>query len=67
MKTDYKKIRRERVTRGWSQIDLARLIKSHSSLISKIEGGHTNGSPRTIRAIADALGIPMEEFIVSES
>ena len=66
MKVDVARIKLERIKKGWSQTQLARVIGSHPSLISQIEGGTVGGSPSTIKAISDALGISMDELLETE-
>lgn len=61
------KIRKARIKKGWSQNDLAREIRVSAATISLIENGKIRGLPRTIKAIADALEIPMEELLIQDN
>lgn len=67
MKYDVDRIKRARILKGWSQSQLAQLIGKSSAAISMIENGEFNGMPGTIKAIADALAIPMEELLIDEA
>jgi len=60
-------IKHERIKKGWSQTQLAKVIKAHPSTVSLIEAGIAHGSPKMIKAIADALGLSMEEIIFSDT
>lgn len=53
--------------KGWTQADLARAVNRDPSTISKIESGLVIGNAPTMKEIADALGIPMNDFVVDES
>ena len=66
MKYDIARIERERVLRGWSKARLAEEIDKDPSTISLIENGKIDGNPATIKAIAEALGVPMEELLIEE-
>lgn len=59
-------VTRRRMLKGWTKADLARVIDKDPSTISKIENGDLIGHPGTMKAIADALNIPMEELLIEE-
>lgn len=59
------KIIRARRVRGWTQGELARRVNKHYTTICRIEAG-TYGTPTTIKAIADELGLDMEDLILEE-
>jgi transcriptional regulator with XRE-family HTH domain len=67
MKYNIARIQRERVLRGWTKAKLAEVIGKDPSTISLIENGDINGNPGTIKAIAEALGVPMEELLIEET
>lgn len=50
--------------RGWTQSQLAKAVSKDPGTISKIVSGRIMGNPPTMKAIADVLGIPMEELII---
>ena len=49
-------IRVARKAQGLSLRDLARLAEVHHSMISRIENGQVDPSPRVVKALTDALG-----------
>ncbi len=61
-----KKIREARIKRGWSQSQLAKVIGKTPAAIHLIESGKIGGLPGTIKAIADALNLPMDDLIGEE-
>jgi transcriptional regulator with XRE-family HTH domain len=64
MKYDIALIQRERMLKGWSQSDLAERIGMSPSWVSRLEAGLISGTPRSIKAAADALGIAMSKLII---
>ena len=60
----YSMLKRERLLKGWDQAKVARMADVHPSTISKIERGERLGP--SLRKVAEALGVPMEELITEE-
>jgi transcriptional regulator with XRE-family HTH domain len=56
------KIRRLREEKGWTSQDLAHAVGIHPGFMSKIENEVLNGSPKTRLAIANALGVPLDDI-----
>jgi len=54
-------IRQERITRGWSQAQLARRARISVSDMSRIEGGWLKPYPQQLKRLARALGWPLDE------
>lgn len=48
--------------RGWSQLDLAFVLGSHSKAVNQIINGKQGVSPSMSRALGDALGLPGNYF-----
>jgi transcriptional regulator with XRE-family HTH domain len=63
MKYDATKVKRARLTKGWTQERLASIADVKQATISNIEAGKTN-SPSTWKRVADALGLELEGLIV---
>lgn len=59
------KVRELRIRKGISQEKLAEFANLHRTYISSVELGHRNVSLQNIKAIADALGVPIQELFVS--
>lgn len=57
-------IARLRYRQGWSLTDLAENTGLTKSYLSKIERGLRQGSPRSAKVIADALGVYVEDITV---
>ncbi|MFN9913203.1 MAG: helix-turn-helix transcriptional regulator, partial [Pirellulaceae bacterium] len=55
-------MRRLRKDRGLSQAQLAELAGVEQGTVSKIEVGSRRGDPETLRKIAAALGVSVEEL-----
>ncbi|RJQ43361.1 MAG: XRE family transcriptional regulator [Gaiellales bacterium] len=53
---------RERLKRGWTQTELALKAGVLKNLISKLED-KAKASPATIKAVAEALGLQIEDFV----
>lgn len=66
MLIDASRIRAERVVRGFTQTALARKVRRCPATISNLENGKGVG-PKTLKRIADVLGIPMEEILCREN
>ena len=63
----YSILKRQRMLKGWSQEKVAQLAEVSPSTISKIETGERAGpNSRSLRKVADALGVPMEDLILEE-
>lgn len=56
-------IKRLRLEKGWSQKRLAEEAGLSQSFIHSIEVGQKSPTIRSIRKIAKALGVPVEEII----
>ena len=59
------KIRELRQAKGISHEKLAELSNLHRTYISSIELGHRNVSLQNIKAIADALGVSIQDLFAS--
>lgn len=59
-------LRRLRLAQFLSQAELARRSGLHTLTISRLEAGRVKPSTRTVRALADALGIPPGELATPE-
>lgn len=55
----------KRLVRGWSQSTLAELIHVDPSTIGRVERGEFT-KPQTVKKMADALGVDMEDLLVRE-
>jgi len=56
-------IRKFRLEKGWSQKKLAEEAGLSQSFIHSVEAGEKSPTIRSIRKIAKALGVPVEEII----
>lgn len=67
MENDIKKIgkniKRLRLAKGMTQLDLAAECAMEYSNIARIEAGNTNPTVRTLLKIARALGISLSELV----
>ncbi|MCW2897885.1 MAG: Helix-turn-helix domain [Streptosporangiaceae bacterium] len=52
-------IREMRYAKGWNATELATKAGISQPYMSRIETGDSPGSPRALRLIADALGVPV--------
>lgn len=59
-------LRRMRLAHFLSQAELARRSGLHAITITRLEVGRTAPSTRTVRALADALGVPPLELATPE-
>jgi len=55
-------LRRFRLERFWSQAELARRSGVHALTVTRLESGRTAPSTRTVRALAEALGVQPGEL-----
>lgn len=60
-------VRAARVARQWSQERLAREVGVSRETIRQIEAGRTDPRMGTARALADALGLPIDELFPGEA
>lgn len=60
------RVRILRQKRGLSQEKLAELSKLHRTYISSVELGERNVSLKNIQALADALGVSLEELFKAD-
>jgi transcriptional regulator with XRE-family HTH domain len=63
MKVDGAQLRRLRRDRALSQRDLTRMTGIAFDTISRLETGKQRAQPRTIRKLADALGVEPRELM----
>jgi len=66
MEADGARLRRVRRDRALSQRDLSRLTGIAFDTISRLETGKQRAQPRTIRRLADALGVEPRELMKGE-
>lgn len=59
-------IRRFRELRALSQRDLAALAKLSVTTVNRIESGQHKPMPRTVRKLAEALGVTPEELLTEQ-
>ena len=59
-------VRRLRESRALSQRDLAALAKLSVTTINRIESGQRKPMPRTVRKLAEALGVTPEELLAEQ-
>lgn len=59
------KVRELRLKNGISQEKLAEYSNLHRTYISSVELGHRNVSLQNIKALADALNVPIQELFIS--
>ncbi len=59
-------LRRTRLGQFFSQAELARRSGVHAVTIARLESGTTAPSTRTVRALAEALGVPPGELATPE-
>ena len=62
-KIDGERLRQLRRERALSQRDLARVTGIAHDSISQLETGKRNAQPRTIRKLAEALGVEPKELM----
>lgn len=67
LKTFGARIRALRQAQGLSQEKLAELAGLHRTYISSVELGERNVSLKNIQALADALGVSLQELFENES
>ena len=66
-KVDGARLRRLRRERALSQRELSRMTGIAFDTISRLETGKQRAQPRTIRKLADALGIEPRELMKGEN
>ena len=59
-------LRRLRLARFFSQAELARRSGVHAVTITRLEAGRTAPSTRTVRALAETLGVAPAELATPE-
>jgi len=59
-------VRRLRELRALSQRDLAALAKLSVTTVNRIESGQRKPMPRTVRKLAEALGVTPEELLAEQ-
>ena len=67
MEVDGGRLRRLRRERALSQRDLTRMTGIAFDTISRLETGKQRAQPRTIRKLADALGVEPRELMKGEN
>jgi transcriptional regulator with XRE-family HTH domain len=60
--TNGQAIERARLRNGWTQAELGRRANLDPTVISRMESGVTKGLPATRLAIANALGVDLDEI-----
>ena len=67
MKDDAKKLgenlKKLRIKKDFSQIELARMLSVDRSFVSNIENGKNNPTLSTITSLAQALGVSTDELL----
>lgn len=58
-----RRVREERVQRGWTQEQLAERVEAHLSFIGQLERGIKKPSLVTLKKIADAFGIKAGDLL----
>jgi transcriptional regulator with XRE-family HTH domain len=66
MEVDGARLRRVRRDRALSQRDLSRMTGIAFDTISRLETGKQRAQPRTIRRLADVLGVEPRELMKGE-
>lgn len=66
MEVDGMKLRQVRRKHAWSQRDLARESGISQDTITRLETGQREAQPRTLRRLADALGVEPKELMKGE-
>lgn len=66
MEIDAAKVRKLRKRRAMSQDELAEASGIGRATISRVERGDSDAHGKTIRALAAALGVPVEELMSEE-
>jgi transcriptional regulator with XRE-family HTH domain len=67
MEVDGARLRRVRREHALSQRDLSRITGIAFDTISRLETGKQRAQPRTIRRLADALGVEPRELMKGEN
>jgi transcriptional regulator with XRE-family HTH domain len=67
MEVDAAKLKRLREDQVLSQRELARMAGLTHMTVWRLENGSTNAHPRTIRKIAEVLGVEPKELVKKES
>ena len=57
-------LRRERLAKEWSQMDLAEASGLHFTYVSSVEGAKRNISIDAMERLARALGIPLSTLLL---
>jgi transcriptional regulator with XRE-family HTH domain len=55
-------VRKLRLKNGWTQKELARRAKLHHNTIVRLEDGDEGVQARTLKQVAEALGVPRKEL-----
>jgi HTH-type transcriptional regulator, competence development regulator len=66
MEVDVAKLKRLREDRVLSQRELARMSGLTHATVWRLENGHKEARPQTIRKIAEALGVEPKELVKRE-
>jgi transcriptional regulator with XRE-family HTH domain len=67
MEVDGMRLRKFRKEQAWSQRDLARESGVAQDTISRLESGQREAQPRTVRRLAEALGVEPRELMKRSS
>jgi transcriptional regulator with XRE-family HTH domain len=63
---DTERLKALRGERMLSQRELARAVGTSQAVISELELGKRHAQPRTVRKLADALGVEPKELVVRD-
>jgi transcriptional regulator with XRE-family HTH domain len=63
LEVDGMRLRELRRERALSQQDIERMTRVAQSTLSALESGKRDGQPRTVRKLADALGVEPRELM----
>jgi transcriptional regulator with XRE-family HTH domain len=57
------RLKAERLSRGWTQLELAFRAGVPTSELSRIESGRATPYPKHARRLSETLGIPVEKLL----
>ena len=66
MDIDAEKVKKIRKRRALSQVELAEVSGIGRATISRVERGISDAHGKTVRTLAAALGVPVEELLSEE-
>lgn len=62
-KVDCRQIKKQRICKGMTQIDLAKATNISVGAVHYLETGKTTPSPKTLKRICDELGLMVEDVM----